>query len=131
MTYTFRPHNFLCAYCFQGKGYSPAFISNLTEITEQLNSKEGDAITIEVVADTDSICSACPHKRGALCTSQEKVMRIDKAHATILELVPGDKITWGEAKKRIHEKMTLEKFHQACSGCEWKQYGICEAMLQK
>lgn len=129
MTITFRPHNFLCAYCFQGKGYSPAFVDNFTQIMTTLNADENTFI--EVVAGTDTICSACPHKREDACTSQEKVLRIDAAHAAILGLSVGDKISWQEAKNRIRKNMTLEKFHEACRGCEWQPLGICEATLRK
>jgi len=125
----FRPHHFLCALCFQGKGYSSRFIKNFSALMKQLNTDEGDDISILVVNETDSICSPCPHRREKLCTSQEKTARLDHAHARALHIKPGEKITWGEAKKRIAEYMTLEAFHSACEPCEWKKLGICEKVL--
>lgn len=127
---SFRPHHFLCALCFQGKGYSPKFIENFSAIMQQLNAADGDAVKIEVVAETDSICQPCPHRREKSCTSQEKILQLDRAHADVLKLQPSDVLTWGEAKKRIAEWMTLEKFHQTCAPCEWKTLGICEATLK-
>jgi len=125
----FRPHHFLCALCFQGKGYSPKFIENFTAIMQQLNAAEGDAVQIEVVAETDSICHPCPHRREKKCTSQDKILQLDQAHAAILKLRSGDILTWGEAKQRIKQFMAIEHFHKACEPCEWKKLGICEMTL--
>lgn len=128
-TILFRPHHFLCALCFQGKGYSPKFVENFSEIMQQLNSEFGDDCVIQVTQVTDSICEPCPHRRETLCTSQEKILKLDAAHAQVLGIQAGEKITWGEAKKRIREHMTLDKFHQVCAPCEWKELGICESVL--
>lgn len=86
---------------------------------------------IEVTEHTDSICAPCPSRREHLCQSQEKIEKLDKAHAKILLLQSGDKITWQDAKARIAEKMTLDKFHEACAPCEWKKYGMCEEVLKE
>lgn len=126
----FRPHHFLCALCFQGNGYSPQFIANFSELMQLLNSENGDDKEIEVVDETDSICSPCPHRREKSCTSQEKILKLDKGHAQVLGIKAGEKITWGEAKKRISECMTMENFHQVCAPCDWKKLGICEGVLK-
>ncbi len=131
MTIKFRPHHFLCALGFQGKGYSSQFIANFSAIVTQLNSAQGDDEIIEVVEHTDSICSPCPHRRNLLCTEQNKINQLDQAHAEILNLTAGVKITWGDAKKRIASLMSLEKFSTACAPCEWKKLGICESALRK
>ena len=128
---TFRPHHFLCALCFQGKGYSPEFINNFSQIMMQLNSAQGDDIVINVVEYTDSICEPCPSKRDKRCVTQKKILQLDRAHTEILQIKEGDKITWGTAKKRIAEYMTLEKFHTACAPCIWKKTGMCENVLNK
>jgi len=128
-TITFRAHHFLCALCFRGKGYSPDFIVNFTNIMEKLQGADGDDTMLTVVADTDAICSPCPHRREQRCTSQEKIVRLDHAHMTVLGIKPGDTLTWGRAKQLIAEQMTLQKFHQACAPCQWKKLGICEEVL--
>ena len=131
MALSFRPHHFLCALCFQGKGYSPEFIKNFSALMERLCAPDGDTVMIHVTEHTDSICSPCPHREALLCREQEKIMLLDRAHADILCIQPGEKISWGEAKERIRTHMTLEKFHTACAPCEWKKYGICEKTLRK
>lgn len=126
----FRPHHFLCALCFQGKGYSADFVANFSAIMDQFNTAEMHTV-IEVVNHTDAICSPCPHARGKLCETQEKIAALDQAHAETLAIKPGDILSWDEAKKRIKNNMTLEKFDRICQGCEWKQSGICESVLRK
>jgi uncharacterized protein len=130
MNITFRPHHFLCTLCFQGKGYSPTFVENYQKIVEQLNSATGDLTPISIIAHTDSICAPCPHKQNTQCASQEKITRLDNAHAEALGIKTGDIIYWGEAKKLIAEKITLEQFHQMCGACSWKNLGICEQVLR-
>jgi hypothetical protein len=127
--FEFRPHHFLCTVGFEGKGYSPEFVANYKEIANTLRKPGGDKIRIRVTAVTDSICAPCPSKRGDLCETQAKIDRLDQAHAQVLELQAGDELTWGEAKAKITEKFSLEKFHHACEPCSWKAMGVCEAAL--
>jgi hypothetical protein len=132
MEIKFRPHHFLCALCFQGGGYSPVFIANFQAIIDVLNSADGDYyIPIQIVPHTDSICDPCPNRIENTCTTEKKITALDNAHAAALDFMPGETITWGEAKKRIADKMTLEKFHQICASCNWKVYGICEGVLSQ
>ncbi len=130
MTITFRPHHFMCALSFQGKGYTRKFVRNFTAIMEQLKAEGGDEIQIGVVGHTDSICEPCPSRLDKLCKIQPKIDALDEAHAEILQLSKVTVLTWGEAKQRIARNMTVEKFHQACAGCEWKPLGICENVLK-
>lgn len=129
--YKFRPHHFLCTVGFQGKGYSKAFVENYQKIAQVLQSPEGDQVQIEVVDRTDSICDPCPSKIGAKCESQEKIEKLDNEHAQALRIQEGDVLTWGEAKKRIKENITVNRFHQICEGCQWKALGVCESSLKK
>jgi hypothetical protein len=129
MKLAFRPHHFLCTLGFQGKGYAPSFIKNYTDIVETLQKNE--EFPIDVVAGFDSICAPCPHKGAIRCAKEEKIQGFDARHSQILEIVSGSILTWKESKQRLKEKMTLEAFHQACAGCEWKSLGVCEAALKK
>jgi uncharacterized protein len=126
----FRPHHFLCALCFKGKGYSSSFVKNFAAIMERLNSPGGTETQIEVVAHTDSICSPCPHRSGLLCETEGKITTLDQAHAKALQINPGDTLSWGEAKEMIKQRMTLDIFHEVCKTCSWKALGICEGVLK-
>lgn len=125
----FRPHHFLCTLGFQGKGYSPNFVDNFIRIKQQLESPCGDETLIEVTNGQDQICQACPLDKGKRCQNQEKIVRLDHAHKTILDLHWGQRLTWGEAKSRMQRLISSEKFNQICDCCYWKNLGICRKAL--
>jgi hypothetical protein len=128
-TIKFRPHHFMCTLGFRGKGYSLDFVRNYKKIVQQLNYDE--EIQIEVVPFMDSICSACPNKIDEIvCKAQDKISKLDVAHASALSLKEGDVFTWKQAKEHIKTHMSVEKFHIACQGCSWKEYGVCQQSLE-
>jgi len=129
MKFSFRPHHFLCTLGFQGRGYSPEFIDNYKAVVEALHHNE--ELLIEVVPMEDSICGACPHLEKGICEQEEKIQTLDARHSYVLGLHSGDILSWKQARALLKEKMTVETFHQACSGCSWKALGICEAALRK
>lgn len=126
----YRPHHFLCSLGFEGKGYSPEFTANMTAIVMgRLRAKGGDATVIEVTGATDDICAPCPKRRGDACAVQDKIARLDDAHARALALKPGDRMTWGQAKARIRLHVRPGSLKNLCTGCEWEPYGMCESAL--
>jgi hypothetical protein len=127
----YRPHHFLCSLGFQGKGYSDAFTANMAGIVDgRLRAEDGDDVLIEVVGATDDICAPCPKRRGALCESQEKIARLDARHARALGLFVGTTLTWGDAKARMVKRVPPGALAQVCNGCQWLDYGMCEAALE-
>jgi len=127
---SFRPHHFLCTLCFQGKGYSPSFIKNFQQIVDRLQQPDGDDTVINVAENTDSICAPCPNKREHHCTTQEKIEKLDQAHAVQLGIQPNQQLTWGTAKARIAARIDLAAFDRICQDCSWQHLGICENMLK-
>ncbi|MCV2869821.1 DUF1284 domain-containing protein [Defluviimonas sp. WL0002] len=128
----YRPHHFLCSLGFEGKGYSDAFTANMTAIIMgRLRADGGDATLIEVTGAADDICAPCPKRRGNLCTSQDKIKVLDRAHAAALALSPRERLTWGEAKARIRQNVPPGSLKTLCQGCEWEPYGMCERALQR
>ena len=127
--FTFRPHHFMCTLSFQGLGYSKSFVKNYNQIVAKLRATDGEKIEIQVVTGNDNICKPCPNRQDTTCKYQDKISKLDNAHAKALEISIGDKLTWGEAKTRIHQKIPLEVFHQICNTCSWKELGICEKTL--
>ncbi|WP_284165582.1 DUF1284 domain-containing protein [Frigidibacter sp. SD6-1] len=113
----YRPHHFLCSLGFQGKGYSEGFTANMTAIVMgRLRATGGDATVIEVTGATDDICAPCPKRRGQLCTNQDKIKTLDRAHAAALRLEPHETLTWGEAKGR---DKTCPQYCDACFSGEY------------
>lgn len=127
----FRPHHFLCALGYRGKGYSDGFTVNMTEIvTHGLKAEGGDTFEIEVIGATDAICAPCPKRRGDLCSDQSKIARLDLQHSKRLGVRPGDRLTWGQAKARIRSLVQPGDLAQVCSGCQWLELGYCEDSLK-
>lgn len=128
----FRPHHFLCALGYEGKGYSPDFTANMSAIViDRLREQMGDATVIMVTRGLDDICAPCPRKTGQSCTHQSTIDRLDSAHGAALSLAPGDRLTWGEAKARIRSAVEPGKLTTLCAGCEWLPLGLCEMALAR
>lgn len=127
----YRPHHFLCSLGFEGKGYSDAFTANMSAIVEgRLRAPDGAAVEIEVVGEADDICAPCPSLRGTGCAVQNKIDRLDAAHARTLSLAPGDVLRWGAALDRM--AALPEGVHrEICAGCQWLSGGMCEAALAR
>ena len=119
----------MCTLGFAGKGYSSSFVRNYQKIANRL---QADPHTpIRVVHHLDQICSACPHQtKTATCKQQTFIEKLDRAHETVLGLEENLIVSWSEAKALIKARMDVEKFHLACEGCEWKDYGVCERALK-
>ncbi|MEM7403476.1 MAG: DUF1284 domain-containing protein [Myxococcota bacterium] len=127
----FRPHHFLCALGFAGKGYSPEFIRNFSHIAQQLRSPQGNQLKLKVVNKTDSICSACPLQRGSLCHHQPRINQLDTRHSHALSLKEGQVVTWGQAKQRICQHITPQRFDHICAPCSWRRLGLCKQALKQ
>ncbi|MFD1912218.1 DUF1284 domain-containing protein [Halodurantibacterium flavum] len=127
-----RPHHFRCALGYEGKGYSPDFTRNMTEVVMgRLRAPGGGEVMIEVTGAADTLCAPCPRRRGTGCEAQAKIDALDMAHAGALRLAPGDRVTWGEAKRRIVERVAPGDLPRICAGCAWQAGGMCEAALTR
>ena len=119
----------MCTLCFKGYGYAQSFVDNYREIHSLLNSD--DSAKILLISHNDDVCNYCPMKRNQyLCQKEEKISRLDLRHGKVLGLSTGDILSWREAKDRISQRMSIEKFHIACNSCSWKKHGICEQALR-
>lgn len=126
----YRPHHFLCALGYEGKGYSPDFTANMTAIVMgRLRAPGGDDTLIEVTGAPDDICAPCPKRRGDICATEAKIARLDMNHARALALKPGDRLTWGQAKARIRLHVKPGSLKTLCAGCDWQAHGMCERAL--
>ncbi|MEI4487224.1 DUF1284 domain-containing protein [Frigidibacter sp. MR17.14] len=126
----FRPHHFLCAVGYRGKGYSPDFTANMTAVVMgRLRAPGGGGEMLEVIAAADDLCGPCPSREGAGCVSGAKIARLDASHAQALDLLPGDRLSWAAAQARIRERVMPGDLARVCAGCSWLAYGMCEEAL--
>jgi uncharacterized protein len=128
-SFLFRPHHFLCALGFKGKGYSPSFVRNFASIVKVLRGEDAQEALLTVTLETDDICAPCPHKRGLLCASQEKIAFLDAQHIQALGWQEGETLKWGEARARL-KTLTPETFEKICQTCSWQKEGLCLAALE-
>ena len=128
---TFRPHHFLCALGFQGKGYSDSFTANMAQIVDRLRAPDGDDVLIEVTVQADHICAPCPHRMGQSCAKAAKIAVLDQRHATALGVQDGTRLTWGDAKERVRARVAPGDLSSLCAGCTWLSLGLCEAALAR
>lgn len=128
----FRPHHFLCAIGYEGKGYSGEFTDNMSAIVlDRLRAPGGEATPMKVVGYADDICGPCPKRRGRSCVNQQGISRLDRAHALALKFDPHEELTWGEALERIRQNVRPGDLSKLCEGCQWLELGLCEEALSR
>jgi len=119
-----RGHHLLCIQGFQGYGYSPDFVANMAQIVESLNSRPDTEI--EMVAECDDICSACPHRQGRHChkraDSPQAVTNHDRRVLGKLGLEVG---WWGTAQEVFAlasaRLSSLAEAREVCGKCGWQE----------
>ncbi len=122
-----RPHHGLCINFFKGKGYSDYFVKKMTELTVELKQNPKKKIILQ--CKTDIFCSACPHNKGSLCESAEKVLEYDRKCLELCNIPEGEVLTWEQFQKALHENILLPKrLSEICGDCQWS--GICEKLIK-
>ena len=116
-----RPHHGLCGEFFQGKGYSGEFVENMSAVLDRLNSSD-PLVTLTV--GTDRICCRCPHSKGGVCETVEKVTRYDNAVLELCGLSDGDVLRWREFRNMVRKKIISPGLlSEVCGDCIW--FYIC------
>lgn len=124
-----RPHHLLCTQGYSGKGYSEGFVAHMDQVVEKLRGNE--PVEIELVFDTDVLCTACPHKLGEnLCDTNEKVKGFDHKLVSYFNLKEG-KYIYQDLIKKIDAEMTEEMMSDICQGCEWYPISSCRKNIIK
>lgn len=117
-----RGHHLVCLHFFNGKGYSPEFISNLRLILEKA-SHSG----VEIVSGADDICIACIHLKNEKCSYSEQaddeIRKMDRFALRALRENVGSKIQWNIIREKIPSIFPLwaKKY---CKKCTWEK--ACE-----
>lgn len=123
MTVRLRGHHLLCLLTYAGKGYTPAFVTNLDRIAERLGA--GEAVL--VVEGPDDICGPMLSVEGHHCLGPGVRHRDELALASVSGLLgravaPGtgfflDRDTVG----RLRAGFASGAIRPACAGCEWSR----------
>lgn len=116
-----RPHHALCAGFFRGKGYSEAFVANMTEVVGTLRASD-PLLTLR--GGADAVCRCCPHNHDSVCDSADKVARYDAAVLRLTGLADGATLRWSALSALARERILAPgRLSEVCGDCQW--YDIC------
>lgn len=118
-----RPHHGMCLHFFEGKGYSNAFSEHMAQVKETLLQSNGE-VFVELVTETDEICSACPHNQNGNCETYGKVNAYDAGVLRYCGLKTGQKLSFRELESLVTERiLKAGNGKKICGDCEWSS--IC------
>lgn len=115
-----RGHNLLCIQGFVGKGYSPEFVANMTRVVDSL----GRNARIEVVAEPDDLCDACPNLSEQGCAlhgpgTETGIVHQDRDVMARLGIADGATHLWGDILDRIRASVRPDDLDAICGACPW------------
>lgn len=123
-----RGHHLICLHFYRGKGYSPAFVENLSAIVRR--AEEGEEI--EVVSGADEVCSACPYLKDGLCGQKdgadEEIRGLDRKALAFLRVAPGESVLWQEIREKVLAAPS-QWFDSFCTGCDW--FDLCDRVRRE
>ena len=115
-----RPHHGMCLAYFKGEGYSNGFSAHMQEMLDIFQK----GAKIQLHADTDEICSACPNNEKGCCSSFSLVEAYDNAVLELCGLENGqimELMIYRCCSKKI---LASGKRKEICGNCQWNS--ICE-----
>ena len=122
-----RAHHLLCLLGFRGLGYSEAFVANMTRVADKLRAQPDTVV--ELVANPDVICAACPKLHGDRCGVGATCGRAEERDTLVLGfmgLTPGARLPVRAAYDLVRERINREVMaDECCRGCSWFDLGYC------
>lgn len=121
MTVLLRPHHLLCILTHVGRGYSPAFTTNMSAIIARIAAGE----EIEIVDGPDEICAPLACEEDDHCSNDSVIARDRAASDEIgkllgLKIRPTARIVMdGEVIRSMRRAFVTGHLRSACEGCEW------------
>ena len=120
--FNLRPHHGLCITFFEGKGYNDNFTQHMKKMISILKEQNPN---IQLVLESDIICSHCPHQKNKLCDSNCKVQRYDKAVLKACNLQEHQVLNWSAFCEILNKKILSSKpISEICVNCQW--LAICK-----
>ncbi len=118
MLYRIRAHHGMCFFFFQGKGYSGEFTEHMRQMKRKLEQNP----EILLLAETDDVCARCPHNRGGVCISAEKVERYDRQVLALCGLGCETRMRWEDFEALVDEHiLTADRREEICGDCQWNE----------
>lgn len=111
-----RAHHGMCLAFFEGKGYSENFTEHMQKILYAMQ----DNPKLQIVAESDVICSKCPNLKNGKCTDCDLVQEYDRQVLSLCGLKEPSKIKWNEFSKLVAKKIIVPgKREEICGSCQW------------
>lgn len=121
-----RAHHFLCLTTFQGKGYSAAFVHQLSSVWRAVRDRAH--AQARVLEQADPICGSCPHLQDPAdprsCRSHASVATRDRRLRVAMGWEADQVVDLELAMDRIHARHA-ELLALVCPGCSWLE--ICRS----
>lgn len=122
-----RAHAVLCLLGFRGKGYSEAFVREMTTVAAAL--RRDDDLLIQLQDGPGTLCAACPHLEGG-CTlggedHEPHMVAHDREVLRRLGFEAGDVVSWSQVKQRIAQRIRGSDLDAICTTCPWLELGHC------
>lgn len=125
-TVSLRGHHLICLHFFDGEGYSPEYVQNLTQIVKRARSGE----KIEVAVGADDVCGKCPSLRGGRCfysaSADEEIRDMDVTALKLLGLTESasrNVVQWSDIQDKL-SNLFPEWAERYCRICSWRS--VCE-----
>lgn len=123
---TMRPHHALCALFFEGKGYSQAFIDNMTAFMADPSQM------LQITTGCDALCQACPNNVNGRCKDEAKVSLFDqrtlKLTGTLLQADPPIPL-YALCQDVFDAILQQGLLAEVCGECEWAR--LCQGKWQQ
>lgn len=114
--YQLRPHHGLCLFYFKGKGYSPEFVENMTNVKRKLTENP----LIRITGQPDAICLTCPNHAAGKCVTERKVMEYDRLVLQKCGIADGEIMNYHDFETLVQQKILLPgKRKEICGNCQW------------
>lgn len=121
-----RPHHGMCLAYFKGEGYSDGFSAHMQEMLDIFQK----GAKIQLHADTDEICSACPNNEKGCCSSFSLVEAYDNAVLDLCGLENGQIMEFDDFTDIVQKKILASgKRKEICGNCQWNS--ICESQKSR
>ena len=121
-----RPHHALCALFFEGKGYSQAFIDNMTNLLADSSQM------LQITTGCDALCQACPNNVNGQCKDEAKVSLFDQRALKLTgklfqadQPIPLYALCQGVFDAILQQGLLAE----VCGECEWAP--LCQGKWQQ
>ncbi len=121
-----RGHHFLCILTYRGKGYSPAFVENMTRQVEAIRAGRD----VRLIEGPDAICAgltqACRAEVQHDCSAADTRRLDGQAQEAVSRVLGRDLATAQSLSAKdiavLREKYASGAIRAACKDCSWKAF---------